>query len=166
MKTIIVIISALVAMTGYTALHARGMMPPPPPFTGGNTGDWLGDGPIFGFDRGGGPGGGWGGGWYEGGGWGGWGFGSGGAGGYGGGGNGEGGGHEFSSGDEFGGLHGTCVIRTPAGESYRCACNIVYYEQLPPCGGCPVHGVCKMRETPQGAGCENIGDHCTGIWPR
>ncbi len=29
---------------------ARGEIPPPPPFQGGSAGDWLGSGPVFGFE--------------------------------------------------------------------------------------------------------------------
>lgn len=30
--------------------YGRGAVPPPPPFSGGNVGSWLGSGPLFGFD--------------------------------------------------------------------------------------------------------------------
>ncbi|HVZ38577.1 MAG TPA: hypothetical protein VHI13_04825 [Candidatus Kapabacteria bacterium] len=30
--------------------HARGAVPPPPPTVNGGIGDWLGSGPLFGFD--------------------------------------------------------------------------------------------------------------------
>ncbi len=39
-----------VFVTATLSLHARGEVPPlPPEFDGGNIGDWLGSGPIFGF---------------------------------------------------------------------------------------------------------------------
>lgn len=34
----------------YAQADARGEIPPPPPYTGGNAGDWLGSGPVFGFE--------------------------------------------------------------------------------------------------------------------
>lgn len=98
-KTFFFTVTALFMMQAQAA--ARGEFPPPPPFTGGNIGDWLGSGPIFGFEpprpghpwtgggygSGGGANGGWGGAWWQGngplggdgggawGGWGGWGHG-------------------------------------------------------------------------------------------
>ncbi len=48
-RTCIFSICIVVCLTITTDLFARGETPPPPPFEGGNAGDWLGDGPIFGF---------------------------------------------------------------------------------------------------------------------
>lgn len=48
---VLVILSVFVA--GSVAASARGQVPPPPPFVGGNIGGWMGDGgsgPLFGFD--------------------------------------------------------------------------------------------------------------------
>ncbi len=103
MKSIfkIVLLGIFLSVLLHTQADARGEIPPPPPFMGGNVGDWLGSGPIFGFEGGlgnpwtgggfgsgggggspppgGGSNGGWGGAWWEGdgplggGGWGGWG---------------------------------------------------------------------------------------------
>lgn len=92
---------AIALLIMHVRADARGEIPPPPPFQGGNAGDWLGSGPIFGFEEpslgnpwkgggsnsdpyggasgGGGSNGGWGGAWWNGngplggGGWGGWG---------------------------------------------------------------------------------------------
>ena len=136
----------------------RGAIPPPPPFTGGNVGEWLGNGPIFGFDDGGGPGGGWGGGYYDGGGWGGWGWGSGGAGGYQG--NGASGRGAVWSGEDHGGLHGTCRIETIVGTRYECACFIRYNGENPPKPGAPVQGVCRLYLVNTGDGCRAVGDIC------
>ncbi len=45
------ICSALLLLIGYGELSARGQVPPPPPFTGGNIGEWLGSGPLFDGDN-------------------------------------------------------------------------------------------------------------------
>lgn len=164
---------ALVLFAGHGLIYARGEHPPPPPFMGGNVGAWLGSGPIFGFDDGGGPGGGWGGGWYGGAdGWGGLGSGSGGSGGYSGGSHGTGGsGHLFDTTkkDGFGGLHGTCWSELPIGSAYRCHCDVKYNPLLPPCHGCPVHGFCIKSpvwdsEMDHGS-CNNYYEVCSGYFP-
>ena len=48
MKSIITITCIiLLFLLTHTLSSARGMLPPPPPFTGGNVGAWLGSGPMF-----------------------------------------------------------------------------------------------------------------------
>lgn len=49
-KIIIGSIVALAVLVLTSDLHARGQMPLPPAFAGGNAGAWLGRGPLFGFD--------------------------------------------------------------------------------------------------------------------
>ena len=46
----------VILVIGSLTAYGRGQIPPPPPFIGGNTGDWLGSGPLFGFDDPWGPG--------------------------------------------------------------------------------------------------------------
>lgn len=166
-RIILTLFAICISICGYPAVHARGAVPPPPPFSGGNAGAWLGHGPVFGFDDGGGPGGGWGGAWYDGG-WGGWGSGSGG-GGY----TGGGGGRHNGMGDAFdpdttkdlGGLHGTCFVSTPVGGYYECSCSVPYDPLLPPCDGCPVHGVCRATGSDlANSVCQDQFDICTGNW--
>lgn len=54
MKTFVLFGLVLLFIISPPTLSARGRMPPPPRFLGGNIGDWLGEGgngPIFGFDH-------------------------------------------------------------------------------------------------------------------
>lgn len=142
---------------------ARGAQPPPPPFSGGNVGSWLGSGPIFGFDDGGGPGGGWGG--VDG--WGGWGSGPGGSGGYGGGNGGSsGGGHVFDdSPGNRGGLYGTCWRSTLPGGVWECACVIAVQWPEEPISGVTYSGLCQPYNFRITSTCRNTGDACSGTWP-
>lgn len=169
-----ILLIAVVLLAGAPDIFARGEVPPPPPppFGGGNAGDWLPRGPVFGFDDGGGPGGGWGGGYYGGGGWGGWGFGPGGSGGYGGGGAGAGGHHGWGDLLDTGDIErphthfGTCFAATETGNANRCACMTVFDPRLPPCNGCPAHGLCKQvaEQRFKGTTCNDLFEICVGIW--
>ncbi len=152
---------------------SRGQIPPPPPFTGGNIGAWLGSGPIFGFEDGGGANGGWGGSYFEPGGWGGWGSGAGGSGGYGGmqGGRREGNGHRWeitgNNGGGMGGLHGTCWADRLPGRRSECACSIRYNPVYPPPSGTVLFGICTISEITADwyTSCSNAGDICSGYMP-
>lgn len=160
---------AAMIIIAHSSLFGRGQIPPPPPFSGGNAGDWLGSGPIFGFDDGGGPNGGWGGGYFELGGWSGWGSGPGGGhGGYRGGrdGRGEGRGHEWDGG-EMGGLHGTCWVERLPGRRGECACSIKFQTGSPPPSGTRLFGVCTASDVTEDwyYSCSNAGDACSGYMP-
>ncbi len=161
-----VLIGILAFMMGNVA-YGRGQTPPPPPFSGGNAGDWLGSGPVFGFEDGGGPGGGWGGWWWGGGGTqGGWGSGAGGNG-YGpGGGQGTGGlGNTFDPPPDRKGSHGNCWQETEPGGYYRCACFSRYDANNPPASGADLPGTCNKYDELYGPGCTFIGQNCKGTMP-
>ncbi len=47
----IVLVVTIMCFTGAVPVFGRGAVPPPPPLVGlGSSGEWLGSGPIFGFD--------------------------------------------------------------------------------------------------------------------
>ncbi len=157
-----------VGIIAHSSVLGRGVNPPPPPFSGGNVGAWLGSGPIFGFEDGGGSNGGWGGSYFELGGWNGWGSGAGGSGGYRGrrGPNTDGRGHDWEGG-ELGGLHGTCWVERLPGRRSECACSIKYRTITPPPSGTRLYGVCAASEVTQDwyYSCNNSGDPCSGYMP-
>lgn len=171
----------LIGLIAHTLMNvqaiARGEFPPPPPFMGGNQGAWLGSGPIFGFEPGGGSMGGWGGGWWQGGGWGGWGYGSGGSGvGYEPGGYhnpGGGGGWPSDTGgrgniwedpNQGSGFFSRCYRHTAQGGYSECGCQVSLDPASPPTTGDWVAGTCvriggiRMYEN----ACEMINTQCIG----
>jgi hypothetical protein len=176
MKSILALCFALL-ITEYSHTYGRGQVPPPPLTAtppGGNIGDWLPSGPIWGFEEGGGSNGGWGGGFFGGGGsgggggWNGWGDGSGGS-------NGGYHGHGGSGNNGWGHLHdtlnrgrkpseffGTCYKMMEIGQVNRCDCQASYDPLFPPCDGCPVHGICRVADEVTGSNCDAPGELCSG----
>lgn len=159
----------------YVQATARGEIPPPPPFMGGNQGGWLGSGPIFGFEPGGGSMGGWGGGWWLGGGWGGWGHGSGGSsGGY------EPGGYHTPGGgwpadtggkgsvwdnsNDQNGFFTRCFRATVQGGYYECGCQVSLDPFNPPAPEDWLPGTCVRIAglRMEGDGCESMNVPCLG----
>ncbi len=166
----IILIGIFVQILVCTQADARGQLPPPPPpFHGGNIGEWLGSGPVFGFEPpsaknpwiGGGPGsnigsgganGGWGGAWWTGdgplggGGWGGWGSGM----------HDPIGGTPSDTGKKLPTGHvwsdqsdpGTgvqCFVQTETGGYNSCRCQVPYpYVAHYPQEGTWLEGVCKI----------------------
>ncbi len=155
-------------------VSARGETMPPPWGAGvGSAGDWLGSGPIFGFDDGpdggigGGPGGGRGGSWFEGGPWGprrgGWGGGSGGR------------GNQLGNGDEFGGGGGNTgdggydtdcyrakiVTGGPAPCEPVCHCALYWYSNEKPPKDTWATGICEAADgNTTVAECLHMEDAC------
>lgn len=161
------LMAGIIVTVVYIDAHARTRRAPPPPFTGGNIGAWLGRGPIFGFEDGGGANGGWGGGYFELEPWSGWGGGSGGSGGgYGGaGGGGFGGkGNEWDHGHR-GGLQGNCWAEYLPGRRSECACSITYNVGNPPPSGTPLTGYCELATEDWYSSCGDVDDVCTGYMP-
>ncbi len=164
--TMIGVALACCAMLPRTMI-ARGETVPPPFGAGkGNIGNWLGDGPIFGFDDpigdgelGGGPGGGWGGGWWEGG-SGGGGNGSGGSGGreYGGGGGDEDDDPDFGAECQREGI----VTGGPAPCEDVCHCTVYWYGNEKPPTGTLTGGICRLLEPDQAPSsqCSQVGYGC------
>ncbi len=182
----IVLIGLYLQFSMYTQASARGEIPPPPPFTGGNTGDWLGSGPIFGFEggngfgdpwkNGGGSNGGWGGSWWDGrgplgsggnGGWTGWGSGSG-PGGY----TGYGdlsndsipGGHGWPITGSDNGFRTNCFKETMTGGFYSCVCQLTVSLTSQPQSGQWIVGQCMqgaMGGSDQQSGCSASGLPCS-----
>lgn len=179
-----VLLTGLLAFFAFSNdTSARGQTPPPPPFIGGSSGDWLGSGPIFGFEvpnvknpfAGGGIGsgganGGWGGSWWNGdgplggggwGGWGGWGSGLG---------PGAGGllidsdtskkGHIWPE-DEPIKPRSNCFVTSEVGGKYRCGCQITYPPNTP--SGTIVRGICVRWDSGDNYHCLGINQPCTGI---
>jgi len=154
---------------------ARGETPPPPPFIGGAAGEWLGSGPVFGFESwadpwkdGGGANGGWGGAWWDGDGpWGGWGDGSGGRNYDQGSGGTDGRGNVWAGTGPFGGLQGNCWRDSPSGGQFECGCLVQYNPQRAIESGTVMIGTCQfgMRLSQTPPGCLNVGDPCTHTVP-
>jgi hypothetical protein len=153
--------------------HGRGQIPPPPPFSGGNAGDWLGSGPIFGFDTptgpgfndtppGGGGNGGSGGGW---------------------GGDNHGAGHSGHIWQQSGGIDsmlatddstgvphspfmGSCGYDSPSGCQPNCTCNFTwspgeYHENDPVKGWCVLLRFKPFDVAPM---CSNVGENCVTVY--
>jgi hypothetical protein len=150
-------IPAFVALS-FAAL-GRGQIPPPPAFSGGNAGDWLGSGPIFGFDIPNGPG-----------------FDNS-PGGGGGGNGGSGGGYSWDWGGDGGGRHqfldssnnygcpGTCDAPSWTGPCRRaCVCSFLYDVGVPVNPGRYVDAECvRTRIGIVDGSCRQAGDNCSGI---
>lgn len=185
----LILIGLLIQLMTYTQAYARGEFPPPPPFQGGNIGDWLGSGPIFGFEPpsvknpwvGGGGGGigsggangGWGGAWWTGngplggGGWGGW------------GGWGSGYGSEpvvvIDTGTGKKGHtwpdeppHGrpNCITMTETGGYHGCGCKFIRTRNM--VSGQEISGQCmrsRIRNIDRERACSFIGAPCIGDVP-
>ncbi len=52
-RLFLIIVALLIGIVAPVGVSARGQIPPPPPYTGGGIGAWLGEdgsGPLFGFD--------------------------------------------------------------------------------------------------------------------
>lgn len=156
---------SIVSAAFSTTVYGRGETPPPPVFSSGNVGSWLGSGPIFGFEDGGGSGGGWGGEWFEGGEWGGWGSGAGGSGAGGSGGyrgprgnRGEGGGNLWS-GDGSNPFFGTCHRMRETGEKNECSCYVTIqytFDGIP----YPASFKCEFDGRTDSFRCINVGEDC------